>query len=105
MKTFDDYPSLNETVVSNPDIVLITDTRVYVDFDYPLDRTTRLARAHYQTLLMREQMINVQLTEDTIIASIDDYYHGTLGPMYAEHKIPHYKSLDEYLKFLEGELQ
>ena len=38
-----------------------------------------------------------RLTEDTIIAAIDDDDNGTL---YTEHNIPHYKSLDDYIKHL-----
>lgn len=74
--------------------------------------TFNFTRAHYQTLLMREDkdirpdvVIKAEhidnLTEDTIIAAIDDDdYHGTLGPMYVERNIPHYKSLDAYIAYL-----
>ena len=71
--------------------------------------TYNFTRAHHQTLLMREKediRPDVIVKADhiqqlnTIIASIDDDYNGTLGPMYKEHKIPHYKSLDDYIKYL-----
>lgn len=76
--------------------------------------TLNFMSAHYQTLLMRDlgdirpdAIIKAEhikrLTEDTIIAAVDDDYNGTLGPMYTEHKIPHYKSLDDYIKYL-GEI-
>ena len=68
-------------------------------------------RCHQQTLLMRKlgdtrpdaiiksEYID-EMTEDTFIAAIDDDYNGTLGPMYIEKNIPHYKSLDAYIEYL-----
>ena len=76
--------------------------------------TMNFARCQEHAILMREDkdirpdaVIKAehiqQLTEDTIIAAIDDDYNGTLGPMYASKNIPHYKSLDSYIVYLTQE--